>query len=115
MTPCNFAHCAPRTRPVSLTTNLPYWIDAALTVLAQVGASLPPKRIFGKMTDAVIKMRQDGLEQYLHAVLRELESEQVRMIYAFLQLPPSLQGGLAAGQDVALQHAPSGLYPCTTL
>jgi len=78
-------------------------LHTTLQTRQKVTAALPPKRMFGKMTDAVIKLRQEGLEEYLHAVLRDLESEQVRMLYTFLQLPASLMGGLAAGHDLSLQ------------
>ncbi|KAJ1486127.1 hypothetical protein T484DRAFT_1790778, partial [Baffinella frigidus] len=76
-------------------------LHTTLQTRQKVTAALPPKRMFGKMTDAVIKLRQEGLEEYLHAVLRDLESEQ-EYLHAVLRDLES--------EQVASPDLPAGLF-----
>ncbi|EKX38684.1 hypothetical protein GUITHDRAFT_115232 [Guillardia theta CCMP2712] len=76
-------------------------LHLALKNKQTVTANLPPKQLFGKLSGAVIKRRQEGLDKYLEVLLKELN-----MIYSFLQVPQtllsSMQGNIssATGGDV---------------
>mmetsp|Transcript_44862 Transcript_44862/g.141271 ORF Transcript_44862/g.141271 Transcript_44862/m.141271 type:complete len:246 (-) Transcript_44862:178-915(-) len=81
-------------------------LHLALKNKQTVTANLPPKQLFGKLSGAVIKRRQEGLDKYLEVLLKEVEPAQLNMIYSFLQVPQtllsSMQGNIssATGGDV---------------
>ena len=49
-------------------------------------ASLPKKVLFGKLSEAVVKQRQEGLNTYLNALLH-CSNQHRRLLMAFLQAP----------------------------
>jgi hypothetical protein len=58
-----------------------------LKAVGKVTASLPPKKLFGKLSDVVVKKRQEGLHIYVKEVLKSATPEQLRVVSAFLQAP----------------------------
>jgi len=76
-----------------------------LKARGRVDAQLPPKKLFGKLSDAVISKRQDGLNDYLLRVHRAASPEQRGVLGSFLRVPqavrqaPGVQGEQAVVFD----------------
>lgn len=52
-------------------------------------ASLPKKVLFGKLSEAVVKQREEGLKAYINSVLRCSNAHR-RSLMSFLQAPNTL-------------------------
>lgn len=87
----------------------------AIKARQQITAKIPPKRLFGKLSDRVVQERKDGLDDYLRVVLRELESFQVNTLYGFLQVPQPLLRDVSQHPDLGtvgslnIKNAPTDL------
>jgi hypothetical protein len=47
----------------------------------------PPKKYFGSLSPALIKERQEGLEKYMKAIVKDSEVLQCRSLREFLETP----------------------------
>eukprot|EP00277_Geminigera_cryophila_P037334 CAMPEP_0173104218 /NCGR_PEP_ID=MMETSP1102-20130122/39056_1 /TAXON_ID=49646 /ORGANISM="Geminigera sp., Strain Caron Lab Isolate" /LENGTH=133 /DNA_ID=CAMNT_0013999585 /DNA_START=10 /DNA_END=407 /DNA_ORIENTATION=+ len=65
-------------------------LNAAFKAKQKITGILPPKQLFGKMSDATIKKREEGLGAYLETLLLDMLPPQVDMVRAFCQVPQSL-------------------------
>jgi hypothetical protein len=62
-------------------------LHSNLKSCGKVAANLPPKKFFGKLSDPVVRKRQEGLHNYIQELLQSATPDQLRLIAAFLQAP----------------------------
>lgn len=77
-----------------------------LKACGRVAAQLPPKVLFGKLSDAVVSKRQDGLNDYLNRVHRGAGGDQRRVLASFLQVPSQRQAQGLQGEQLAVYDVP---------
>jgi hypothetical protein len=64
-------------------------LNTAIRSKQKISAILPPKKVFGKLSESVIRNRQVGLTRYLQTVKEELQCGK-QLFFSFLAAPKEL-------------------------